>query len=284
MLGETSYYYPETVFCRRQAARNAFGDLSYIESHYAHHVDAPRSNLREIKIHRMKGQAGAAWIEKEKDYLRRGCLDGPMHYPTHSTSIPISIFGEPLKKVSCFGQRAPEDEYFAHGFSNQIALYQTASQKIARCCETRRLIFRGPGTAIGVFGSKAGFDVGQWRTLGSAARISPDEMREDLPQEVLAGYKLGAETLMRFKNIGNLKDGYEDEDLMVEKIEKAIYGGHAGSHAYLIHEFIEAITQDRHPAINIWEAVRYMAAGVAAHQSALRDGETMDVADWGSAK
>ena len=59
------------------------------------------------------------------------------------------------------------------------------------------------------------------------------------------------------------------------------YGGHGGSHAYLAHEFIDAIAQNRTPAINVWEAVRYMAAGVMAHKSALRDGELLSVPDWG---
>lgn len=32
-----------------------------------------------------------------------------------------------------------------------------------------------------------------------------------------------------------------------------------------------------------WEAVRYMAAGVTAHKPAMRDGEVLDVPDWGNA-
>ena len=33
--------------------------------------------------------------------------------------------------------------------------------------------------------------------------------------------------------------------------------------------------------INAWEAARYMAMGVMAHKSALRDGERLDVPDFG---
>ncbi|HUW56202.1 MAG TPA: hypothetical protein VMZ92_06170, partial [Planctomycetota bacterium] len=64
---------------------------------------------------------------------------------------------------------------------------------------------------------------------------------------------------------------------------KDFYGGHGGSHAYLVHEFVDAIAHERTPAINAWEAVRYMAAGVMAHKSALKDGEILDVPDWGDA-
>ena len=38
----------------------------------------------------------------------------------------------------------------------------------------------------------------------------------------------------------------------------------------------------RQPLINIWEAARYMEGG-SAHQSALKDGERLQVPDWGDA-
>ncbi len=57
--------------------------------------------------------------------------------------------------------------------------------------------------------------------------------------------------------------------------------GHGGSHPYLVHEFVSAVAENRQPAIHVWEAVRYMAMGVAAHQSALKAGETVAVPDWG---
>ena len=44
---------------------------------------------------------------------------------------------------------------------------------------------------------------------------------------------------------------------------------------------MDAVAGDRTPAIHAWEAVRYMAMGVMAHESARRDGETLDVPDWG---
>ena len=60
-------------------------------------------------------------------------------------------------------------------------------------------------------------------------------------------------------------------------------GGHGGSHPYLVHEFVDAVANNRQPAINIWEAARYMAMGVSAHRSALKNGERLDVPDWGDA-
>ena len=59
--------------------------------------------------------------------------------------------------------------------------------------------------------------------------------------------------------------------------------GHGGSHPYLVHEFVDAVANHRQPLTNIWEAARYMAMGVTAHQSALQGGERLPVPDWGDA-
>ena len=58
-------------------------------------------------------------------------------------------------------------------------------------------------------------------------------------------------------------------------------GGHGGSHAYIVHEFVLACDEGRLPAVNVWEAVKYFASGVVAHQSAMRDGELLKIPDWG---
>ena len=85
--------------------------------------------------------------------------------------------------------------------------------------------------------------------------LSTEDMREPLPQEVHSAFEAAS--------------------------PNSVYGGHGGSHAFLADEFVEAVAHDRHPAINVWEAVRYMAPGVMAHKSALRGGEVLDVPDWG---
>ena len=59
--------------------------------------------------------------------------------------------------------------------------------------------------------------------------------------------------------------------------------GHGNSHAFLIHEFVQAIVEDRHPSVNAWESAAYTAPGIIAHESALRDGEPMKIPDFGAA-
>ena len=39
MLGETTYYRPQTMFCRQKAAQGKFGDFVYAAAEYVHDVD-----------------------------------------------------------------------------------------------------------------------------------------------------------------------------------------------------------------------------------------------------
>ena len=57
-------------------------------------------------------------------------------------------------------------------------------------------------------------------------------------------------------------------------------GGHGGSHGYLCEEFVTAILQDRAPLVDIVTALNTTVPGRVAHQSALRDGERMEVPQY----
>lgn len=257
MLGETTCYRPQTMYCRRKAAEGAFGHFTYAEGEYFHDFDSPFSNLIKVQESRLNSQAGDEWRERAKVYEKRGVQGGPMHYPTHSTSGPISVMKAHATKVCCWGYNDPTGhEYFGGQFSNETALFQMSNGATMRICEHRQ-IGRRNSEIFRVFGNEASFAENTWHTKSDATELTVEDMRDPLPQEVADAYAAGQ--------------------------EGDIYGGHGGSHAYLVHEFVEAVAQDRHPLINVWEAARYMSAGVMAHQSALKDGEVLDVPDWGDA-
>lgn len=260
MLGETTYYRAQAMYCRRQAARGAFGHFVYAEGEYLHDVDSPTSNLREVQRRRLASQAGQEWLKAQKSAKDKdiGVLSGPMHYPTHSTSGPISVMQAHAVRVCAWGYPSPyQDEFFGDEFTNETALFKMSNGATMRICEYRQIghvnseIFR-------IFGAEGTFRENNWIDKSKKVSLSVEEMRDPLPPEV--------ETA--FREVSPKSD---------------LYGGHGGSHAYLVHEFVEAIAQERMPEINAWEAVRYMAAGVMAHKSALHDGEPLDVPDWGDA-
>ncbi len=121
--------------------------------------------------------------------------------------------------------------------------------------ESRRNGHIGHEGVVRVIGTEASYErdttdeyAGKWITKTSSHRIDAREARDPLPEALAT-------------------------DL----------GGHGGSHAYLVDEFVRACVEERNPAVNAWEAARYVAAGVMAHKSAMKDGELLKVPDWGDA-
>ncbi|MHC4712758.1 MAG: Gfo/Idh/MocA family protein [Planctomycetota bacterium] len=254
MLGETTYYRPETMFCRRRAAEGAFGGFVFAEGEYFHDVDLPSCNLRDVQKWRTSSASGREWLEREGQYHERGIGGGPMHYPTHSVSGPLCVMKTHMKKVAAFGFASPKGDEFFEGepFADETALFQAANGATVRICEYRLVGARGRemfsiyGTDASFLGGEHGYGPSRWMDKSSSRDLSTEDMRDPLPAEV------------------------------AEAFAKA-------SHAYLVHEFVESVAENRQSVINAWEAVRYMAAGVMAHKSAMKGGELLDVPDWGDA-
>jgi len=89
-------------------------------------------------------------------------------------------------------------------------------------------------------------------------------------------------------------DGYPQGSVLIEAFAQPnhqerlpeplrVKTGHGGSHAFITHEFVRAILEDRHPEVNVWEATAYTLPGIIAHQSALRGGEPLKIPDYGPA-
>ena len=246
MMGETTYFRRETMYCRQRAAAGDFGHFTYAECEYWHDLDSPTSNLREVARRRW----GAAFADD-----KRG--DPPMHYPTHAVGGVVSVMGTRMTSVSARGYVMPDDDWYQPGnlwdnvFSNEVALYTAANGALVRHGEFRR-IGHPNREGVRIFGTEGSFlddaSGSRWAT----------------------------------------RDGYEELDLsgVSEPLPEALganLGGHGGSHAYLVHEFVDSCVRGRQPRVNVWEAARYVAPGIVAHQSALRDGETLPIPDWGDA-
>jgi len=54
-------------------------------------------------------------------------------------------------------------------------------------------------------------------------------------------------------------------------------GGHHGSHPHLVHEFLRSIIEDRKPWIDEVLGGNITAAGICAHLSAMKNGESVTV-------
>ena len=283
MLGETSYYHADAVFSRYKAAQGAFGSFVYAEGEYMHDVDG-WCNLRRVNESRTASASGKEWLARKAEYIKRGCLGGPMHYPTHSVCGPIATMQTRAEKVTAYGYKnQTNDPFFADSaFSNEMALFKCKNGATLRIAEMRE--------AAGTLGK----DSETFRVIGtegsmSERRWSSIKRTDPLGQETPVVYEYEWEEMRKAAN-GLLPEAVENgfKQAMYKESADAqnqdfVPKGHGGSHPYLVHEFVDSVVNDRMPAINAWEAAHYMAMGCTAHKSALRDGETLDVPDWGFA-
>ncbi len=279
MLGETSFFHPESMFCRKKKAEGAFGDFVYAEGEYFHDVDSGCS-LREVMRKRTSSASGKEWLEFKKKYLEAGIKTGPMHYPTHSTGGIISIMNAHAEKVTAYGHsNQNKDPFFDdYEFSNEMAIFKMSNGATVRICEMREVAGSiADNETFRIFGTKGSYAEQRWMENGrtepltakklTTANLADEEMRDSLPPEVESEF-------LKAYNKGKEPD---------EQNADFVPHGHKGSHPYLVNEFVDAVANNRQPLINAWEAARYMAMGAMAHKSALKDGETLDVPDWGDA-
>jgi predicted dehydrogenase len=281
MIGETSYYYPEVIYCRKQYDAGKFGRIVYGEGEYYHDMD---HGLYDVK----KWRGGKDW--------KKIAGNPPMYYPTHSTSCILSVTGAHMTHVSCQGfVDNHEDGLFKKGvnkwdneFSNESALFRMSDRSISRINEFRRI--GHPGTVrMSLFGTEASFEHNKhgaiWvnkdskssRFVDDLLECSPNPLKEeleadrDLMQKVTSedGTHLGA---AKIHNVSILPRSYQGER-----------NGHSGSHHFLIHDFITCVENGYMPANNVWQAARYMIPGLIAHESAVKGGVLLEIPDFGPA-
>jgi len=242
MNGETSYFRPENAFCRKKAEDGAFGEFVHCRAEYFHDLS---HGLYEVAKNR--------WGDK---WGRDKTGAAPMSYPTHSVCFPVSIMKAHMTEVSAQGFIYPNDDWFRKDtihknvFSNETALFKMSNGATALISEFRRIGHPGCERASGVYGTEGSFEHNLagavWADKNGKQIVQPTKHHEWLPEPLAS----------------NL-------------------GGHGGAHAYLVHEFVDSVNRHRLPRINIWEAVRYCAPGLVAHQSALQGGRLLKVPDWG---
>ena len=300
MLAETGYYHPHSAFCRRRYADGDFGDFVYGEGGYYHDM---------AHFYR------SFWLSND-DWKPFASLP-PMFYPTHSTSQILGITFRRMTEVSCFGQvdRHPDgifDEdlsYWNNSFSNQSALFRTSDGGTARINEFRRI---GHGTLrVTLLGTRGAFEQ-QTRMDGGMADgdavWTRFEQVADNPGDGVFDYR--KEYLeKRHEDVSRLMahdDGVEitEENLgglpreclgrrhlrvsaahPIERIPKEFVGlpnDHFGSHQFLVLDFVEALSSGKLPPNNVWQAARYNAPGLVAHESARRGGELLKIPDFGT--
>jgi len=249
MMAETSYYQQPTISVRKFHQQGKFGEIYYSEAEYQH------AGLE------------ALYFENGKRTWRHGLA--PMHYPTHCTAFLTGVTGERLTEVTCHGWGDDDpickDNVYKNPFWNESAMFKTD---------------RGHGFRCNVWwkGAHRGTERAQW--IGNRMSFYCDHPN-GLPPVIVRS----AEGRKEKADAGFVRDLPEMEkyeqpqwwktDMLPEPLRHN--SGHHGSHTFLTHEFIDALTHDRRPTVDVYEALAYTVPGIIAHESALRGGELLKI-------
>jgi predicted dehydrogenase len=252
-MAETSYYRPEIITCREWSQQKKFGTIFYSEAEYHH-----------------EGLVSLMFDEHGFPTWRHGFP--PMHYPTHCVGMIVPVTGERLVEVQAVGwgdgHEVLRTNEYKNPFWNTTGFFKTSG---------------GHSTRISVF----------WHVAGKEAERS--QFHGDRMSYVMEHPQQSPNTVVRVSPEGKVvldANGYPEETVSVEAyaqpdhFEKLppsmrLKTGHGNSHTFLTHEFIRSIVEDRHPTVNVYEAIAYTLPGIIAHQSALRGGEVMKIKDYG---
>lgn len=314
MLGETSYYRPPNIYCRKRFANGDFGRFVYGEGHYYHDMSHFYSPYYDAN--------GEDW--------KRFASFPPMLYPTHSVCHVLGVTFSRMTHVSSLGfvDDHPDgifDRELSHWgniFSNETGLFRTADGGMARINEFRRSAAgESRQTIIGTMaayqeqpGTAQLQDLHKAMTEDVALHGSMTEgiwsqmtQTEENPVDGVFDYhknylKRSKERLPHLhptekgvaiteENRGNLPRSYigkvhlgASTEHEVERLPKELVGlenKHCGSHQFLIQDFLDAITREMLPPNHVWQAARYNAPGIVAHESSKRDGEQLPIPDYG---
>jgi len=254
MMAETSYYRPEIMLCQEWARAGKFGTIFYSEAEYHHEGLLPLM---------YEPDGSPTW--------RFGYP--PMLYPTHSTGMVVPVTGERLVEVQAigWGEKHPIllTNRYKNPFWNTTGFFKTSRGHCSRISVFWHVAAGGTERAQ-FYGDRLSF-------LMARPERSPDTVISiGKPGETVLdpnGYPEGKVSI----------EAYPAPDFFDRLPEPLrVRTGHGNSHTFLTHEFVSAILEDRHPAVNVWEAIAYTAPGIIAHQSALKGGPPMKIPDFGA--
>lgn len=280
MMGETSYYYPSSVFCRKQLADGKFGRIFYAEGDYVHDMDI--------------GFYDAYKYSGGKDWKQTASFP-PMHYPTHAVGNVLSVTGQHATAVSCVGVRDErgdgvfdtEVSLWGNDISNASALFKLADGGAMRTNEMRRVGYPSHirESRLRLFGTEGSFEqmatVTLWQNKEGVEDVS-DLMRPrrsaSLDDPELEGISPG----LRDAFVSGCAPVHEDDRKRLPASYTGMHNGHEGSHQFLADDFVRAVVDGTTPTVHAWVAARYTLPGIIAHESAKQGGTQLEIPDFGN--
>lgn len=280
MVGETSYYYPVTLYCRERFRQGDFGRFVYGEGEY---------------LHDMTHGFYSAYQFSGGDTWQQTASFPPMLYPTHSVSMVLSVTGAHLTHVACLGQIDAEDDgvfkadvsQWGNEFSNQTGLFRSSDGGMVRINEFRRVgLSGGASVRLSLYGTRGSFEeqtnARVWNTLAQDDPANLTDLTELLTCQPVPIPEAARQNLHRA-----LQSDFFMGVSAVHPVERlpatfaGLSNGHYGSHQFLVCDFLDAIVTRSLPPNNVWESARNCLPGIVAHASAQQGGRLLEIPDLG---
>ena len=256
MMAETGYYRQECILMRELFKKGALGNLFYTECEYYHDrgdLDALVTN-KHTRFYEPDGSRSWRWGYP------------PMHYPTHSLAYVTGVTGERIARVSCLGWGTNDHPYltenvYQNPYWNSVAVMQTDLENIVRC--NVFWLCAAHGERSQWFGDKSTFYMAKGGVHGSKFKFrtkGETSSRYGLPEQEGGDIRIPE---------------YWKSNMLPKAMQHR--SGHGGSHTFISAEFVNALLEEREPAINVDDALAMTVPGIVAQQSALKNGEQLVV-------
>lgn len=206
----------------------------------------------------------------------------PMWYGTHAIGPLVALSGSRVQTVNGFGSGTMRNALttpYKNPFPIEVAVMSFQNglkgEATRSLFETARMYQEG----LNVYGSKASFEWGFTdHDPCRLTKLTPVADRRGFQassEEIVAPayYESLPEAIRRY----TVSAGAYDATNPQNSLEKGAAGGHHGSHPHLVHEFVSCIVENRKPWIDEQMGGHITAAGICAHESALQNGETIEV-------
>ncbi len=241
MMMETVVYSREFLFVKDLYDRGELGDLTFLRGVYFQDVEGYPDYWKSVP---------------------------PMHYATHAVAPLLALTGTRATQVNCLGsgRLSPRlQQPNANPFRLETGLFRLENTDAA--AEVTRSWFETARPYIesfNVYGSKKSFEWNQLRDEKPALFTLSDQVTP-----------YGRPVSVERVDIPDYADRLPESIRAFTRFETD--GAHGGSHPHLAHEFVRSIVEERPPAIDAVTAANWTAPGICAHESALREGETVTI-------
>ncbi len=269
MMAETVLYSREYFYAKDLLASGELGRLQFLQG--THHQDM------------------AGWPDAWPGLP-------PMYYSTHCISPCLALAERQAATVSCFGSGRIGDD-LASRYNSPFAVESAhvALQDSDVVVRVYRSLFdtaRQYRESFDVFGTRRSLEwplvEGEGLVLHTAKRPQNDctervrapDYADRLPPEIRP---FTTRTFLDLDEYRHLAAKGADPDGSHSHLvtDPGSLEGHGGSHPHLVHEFVSALLDEREPFPNAMQAANYTCAGLLAHESAMRGGIPISLAERG---